>query len=83
MLIDYEKVFDSVSWKFLYKTLNYFGFNEKFISWIQLFNRNVNACVLQSCNLSDPIGIQRGCRQGDLVAPYLFLIVAEILTPFY
>ena len=82
MLIDFEKAFDSVSWKFLYKTLNYFGFTEKFISLIQLLNTNVNAYVLQSGFLSDPIAIQRGCRQGDHIAPYLFLIVAEILTLF-
>ena len=83
MLIDFEKAFDSVSWQFLYKTLNYFGFNEKFISWIQLFNTNVNAYVLQSGFLSNPIAIQRGCRQGDPnLLPYLLLIVAEILTLF-
>ena len=64
----------------LYKILNYFGFNEKFISWIQLFNTNVNAYVLQSGFLSNPIAIQRGCRQGGPIAPYL--IVAEILTLF-
>ena len=82
MSVDFKKAFDSVSWKFLYKTLNYFGFNEKFISWIQLFNTNVNAYVLQSGFLSNPIAIQRGCRQGDPIVLYLFLIVAEILTLF-
>ena len=50
--------------------------------WIQLFNTNVNAYVLKSGFLSNPIAIQRGCRQGPPIAPYLFLIVAEILTLF-
>ena len=28
MLIDFEKAFDSISWKFMYKTLEFLGFGE-------------------------------------------------------
>ena len=37
MLIDFQKVFDSVSWQFLYKVLEIFGFDEQFTSWVKLF----------------------------------------------
>ena len=80
MLIDFEKAFDSVSWNFLYKVLENFGFNKNFINWIKLFNKNINAHVLQCGILSEAIPIERGCRQGDPIALYLFSLVAEILN---
>ena len=69
MLIDFEKAFDSISWKFLYEVLNCLGFGPDFIKWIKLFNSNIKAAVLQSGFLSEFINIERGCKQGDPVAP--------------
>ena len=73
LLIDFQKAFDSISWNFLYKTLDLFGFCPKFINWIKLFNNDIEMYVLQSDYLSKKIKVGRGCRQGDPIAPYLFL----------
>ena len=77
--IDFEKAFDSISWGFLYQVLDYFAFDKKLIKWIKLFNNDINAFVLQCGNLSKPIAINRGCRQGDPIAAYLFILATEIL----
>lgn len=34
VLIDFEKAFYSVSWSFIYKALEYFGFGNNIINWI-------------------------------------------------
>ena len=79
MLIDFEKAFDSISWDFLYKVLTQFGFVPDFIQWIKVFNSNIKATVLQAGFLSEFININRGCKQGDPIAPYLVIIYTQIL----
>ena len=69
MLIDFEKAFDSISWKFLYEVLNQLGFGLDFIKWIKPFNSNIKATVPQAGFLSEVINIERACKLGDLIAP--------------
>ena len=79
VLSDFEKAFDSVSWDFLYAVLKFFNFGDSFIKWINTFNKNIKAYIIQSGFLSDPINIEHGCQQGDPIAPYLFIICAQII----
>ena len=46
VLIDFEKVFDSVSWNFLFSTLKFFRFGKSFQKWINTFNYNINVSVI-------------------------------------
>ena len=40
MLIDFEKAFDSLSWKFITKTLEIFNFGPKTIEWVKSLQLN-------------------------------------------
>ena len=63
----------------MYNTLEFLGFGENFIHWIQLLNRNFMASILQVGVKSDFFKIERDCKQGYPIAPYLFIICAQIL----
>ena len=80
LLIDFEKAFDSVSWKFISNTLKFFNFGISVQNWISTFQCKISSAVNQGGNLSPFFSIGRGCRQGDPIAAYCFILCAEILA---
>jgi exonuclease III len=75
--VDFEKAYDSVDWGFLEYMLRRFGFCEKWIGWIRACVFGGNLSVLVNGCPTREINIQRGLKQGDPLAPFLFLLVVE------
>ena len=80
LLIDFEKAFDSVAWSFIKKSLVYFNFKNDIIQWIETFYKRIKSTVIINGNPTPWFPIERGCRQGDPISPYIFLICSEVLA---
>lgn len=78
--VDYKKAYDLVSWDFLIYMLWWLGFCPKWIQWVEGCLRSASISVLVNGSPSAEFIPQRGLRQGNLLTPLLFNIVAEVLN---
>ena len=78
--VDYEKVYDSIRWEFLYYMLHRLGFHNKWINWVKGCLKSTSVSVLVNGSPTEEFRPSRGLRQGDLLAPFLFTVVAEGLA---
>ena len=78
--LDQEKAFDRVEWSFMRDTLLAMGFGPSFISWVDLFYRDVESSVDVNGHLYPFFSLSRGVRQGCPLSPLLYVLVAEVLA---
>ena len=70
-----EKAFDRVNHNFLFKVMKSFGIGDNFINWIKLLYSNASATVNVNGNLTKPIPLERGVRQGCPLSSPLYVMV--------
>jgi len=78
--VDYEKAYDSIHWDFLYYMLDRLRFCEKWISWIISCLESTTMSVLVNESSTKEFSPNKGLRQRDPLAPFLFLIKVEGLV---
>ncbi|XP_043699939.1 uncharacterized protein LOC122650603 [Telopea speciosissima] len=80
--LDIQKAYDSMEWDFMFNVMRKFGFNNK---WVNMIYQLLSSAWLSILLNGGPIGffgVERGLRQGDPLAPLLFIIVEVLCRGF-
>ncbi|GKV02363.1 hypothetical protein SLEP1_g14810 [Rubroshorea leprosula] len=77
---DFEKAYDCVNWNFLDEMMWRLGFGEKWRTWIKECLQTTSVSVLVNGSPTNEFKMEKGIRQGDPIAPFLFLIIAKSLN---
>ena len=75
--IDYEKAFDSVDRKTLWKLLRHYGVPVKIVSLIQCIYQDMGCRVVHADQTPENFQVKTVVRQGCLLSPFLFLLVID------
>jgi hypothetical protein len=74
---DYQKAFDSVDRRWIWKAVEERGLPNRFIKLIQEGYNQYSCRVVHNGQLTTPFEIKSGVRQGCLLSPLLFLVVLD------
>ena len=77
--LDWEKAFDRVNWKLLFKVMSKMGFPNFIINWVVILFKGIESSCLINGNVSLPFSVERGVRQGCPLSMLLYVIFQEPL----
>ena len=79
MSYDFMKDFDSINRKVMFAVLRHYGIPEPLVNAIRALYNNSKSAMMVDENISDPFEVSTGALQGDVLAPFLFIILDYLL----
>lgn len=76
--LDYLKAYDRLEWHFLFAGLRKLGFGPIFCKWIEILCRDAVAEFIVNGDITGLIRLFKSVCQGCPLAPYLFVLVADL-----
>nr|GFC26985.1 RNA-directed DNA polymerase, eukaryota, reverse transcriptase zinc-binding domain protein [Tanacetum cinerariifolium] len=78
--VDILKAYDTVSWSFLKFCLRKFRFHPIMVNWIMTCLTTASFLLCINGESHGFFKAKKGLRQGDMISPYLFTLVMEVLN---
>ena len=60
----FEKAYDSINHKYMFKGLEKMNFGQYIIRWVQLFYTDITSVIINNGHLFEAFNIEKGVRQG-------------------
>ena len=73
--IDLKKAFDFINRKVMFAVLRHYGIPEPLVTALGALYNNSKSAMMVDGNISDPFEAYTGVLQGDVLAPFLFIIL--------
>src|ERR1043165_8137138 len=75
--VDFSKAFDSIDRAVMWNILRSYGIPLKIVNAIKCLYDNSSSRVQVDNQLSEPFAVTTGVLQGDMLAPFFFVVVLD------
>ena len=80
ILLDFEKALDSLGWENIKNIRPAYNFGKEFFSLFGMFCTGARSCAINNGHFNKFFKLERGCRQGYSLSPYIFILAIEPLN---